>query len=69
MPDQHINILAIICGVAYIAGAASNWDWFYENWQTKYITRAIGRPLTKLLYGILGVSFIAFGIIRILVGP
>lgn len=65
MTEQQISILVLACGFACIAGAVMNWNWFFENWQTKYIIRAIGRSMTRRLYGGLGVILVVLGLLRI----
>lgn len=49
------GMLALVAGVA-------GWDWFFNNYNVKFLTGRMGRRVARLLYGLLGLAIIAMGI-------
>ncbi len=48
-------LFAFACGVFVIAAAASNWDWFFNNWRARFFVNLFGRDGARIIYALLGV--------------
>lgn len=61
--DIFVGILFIGIGIFSFLGAIKNWDSFYESLNAAFITRVFGRSGARILYGLVGISVIAVGIL------
>ena len=51
------------CGAFTICVAAFDWKFFMNHWNAQFLVRLFGRTGTRILYGILGASLVALGLL------
>lgn len=61
-------VFFIAAGLFSIAGAAFNWDFFFNARKSRTIVNIIGRTGARIFYAVLGI-FIIFCGIMVLVAP
>jgi len=49
-------------GIFVLAAAALNWSFFMEHRKAQFVVGLIGRSGARVLYGLLGIAFIALGV-------
>lgn len=54
-------LLAFI-GAFALSGSVMNWNWFMESRKAAFFVKILGRNGTRILYGIIGLALLAFGI-------
>ena len=57
-------LFAILCGVFSIFCAVRDYDWFMENHRAWLFVKLLGRNGARVVYILLGLFLIAFGLIR-----
>ena len=53
------------CGAVAICGAAFDWNWFMSHRKAQFFIRLLGRPGTRIFYGILGVGLVVLGLLLV----
>ncbi len=48
-------------GLFAICGAAFDWEWFMNNRKAQFFVRLLGRPGTRIFYGVLGAGLAVLG--------
>lgn len=61
---ETLNILIILMGLFFIAGAMFDWDFFMESPRVRRFSRLLGsRQRGRVGYGLMGLVLIALGFI------
>ena len=61
--DTGRMLFLFVGGIICLTGAVFNWDWFMNYRLMYFIVGAIGRPATRLVYGLLGTALLIGGVI------
>ena len=59
------SIIVILVGAFCLAGAVFNWDWFITGRKARFLIDIFGRQVTRIIYGLLGLVLIVWGILLI----
>lgn len=52
------GIFALV-GLFAIGASLSNWDWFFQSQNTRFIVNNVGRKRARLFYALLGLLMVA----------
>jgi Immunity protein 17 len=66
MEKTALSIFLVAAGVFSIASSYFNWDWYYNNHRARLIVAIFGRTGARIVYAILGVVLIVFGVVSAL---
>lgn len=61
----NYSIIVILVGAFCLAGAVFNWDWFITGRKARFLVDIFGRQVTRIIYGLLGLVLIVWGILLI----
>ncbi len=61
MVDKY-SIIVILIGVFSLAGAVFDWDWFISGRKVRFFVDIFGRKVTRIIYGLLGLILIGWGV-------
>ncbi|WP_347179146.1 immunity 17 family protein [Roseofilum casamattae] len=64
MDPRGFVIVAV--GAFSLAGAIFNWDWFMNSRKARFIVKILSRRGARIFYGLLGVVFIAIGVLTLM---
>lgn len=53
----------ILIGVWFLVSALANWQWFTTDWDFALIERVFGENAARIVFGLLGIVLIVFGIV------
>lgn len=54
-----IQTIFVIAGATALAAAILDWEWFFASANAEFIVKRLGRKRSRLIYGSMGVLFIA----------
>jgi hypothetical protein len=54
-----IQTIFVIAGATALAAAILDWEWFFASANAEFIVKRLGRKRSRLIYGSIGVLFIA----------
>ena len=54
-----IQTIFVISGATALAAAILDWEWFFASANAEFIVKRLGRKRSRLIYGSIGVLFIA----------
>ncbi|MDE2509346.1 MAG: hypothetical protein KGM43_19260 [Planctomycetota bacterium] len=60
--DQIVGMVMLLGGVFTVAGALSNWSWYWNSRRARALTRLIGVPAARVLYLVLGLVLSSVGV-------
>ena len=60
------GVLLILAGLFTMAGSMLNWNWFFNSSRARLIVAIFGRQGARIVYGILGILIIIFGILAMI---
>lgn len=63
---ERLSIVLILVGAFTLAASVFNWQWFISGRRARFFTEALGPEATRVIYGVLGVVLIVWGILRIM---
>ena len=55
--------LLMACGAFATCGAVGDWDWFMNHRKARFFVRFLGRPGTRVFYGMLGAGLVTVGVL------
>jgi hypothetical protein len=62
MNKTVLAIILVASDVFSIASSFFNWDWYYNHPRARLLVRIFGRMGARVIYAILGVVLIVFGL-------
>ncbi len=62
------GVLLILAGLFTLAGVIQNWNWFFNSRRARFIVAIFGREGARIVYGILGIVMVVFGITAMAAG-
>lgn len=60
-PDILVGAVTIALGAFTMSAALFNWEWYYQRRRSLWLQSLLGRPGTRLFYGVLGMVLIVLG--------
>lgn len=54
-------LVMVLIGVFTAGCALADFDWFMNNYRARFFVNLFGRTGARVVYGLLGAGFIAFG--------
>ncbi|MCJ8278558.1 MAG: immunity 17 family protein [Rivularia sp. ALOHA_DT_140] len=62
MDTIFICILIILVGLFSIAASYFNWDWYFNNYRARFLTKIIGRKGARIFYTLFGLFLIGMAV-------
>ncbi len=62
LASRILACLFFVSGILSLAAGITGWDWFFNNYNVKFLTGRMGRRIARILYAMLGLAIIAMGV-------
>ena len=62
LASRILACLFFVSGMLSLMAGIIGWDWFFSNYNVKFLTNRMGRRVARLLYALLGIAIIAMGV-------
>ena len=57
------GLIVVFAGIFTIAAASSDWEWYWNSRKAAAMVGIIGKPASRILYGVLGLALTIGGFV------